>query len=101
MPINRPVRKLTALVLAGAAVAVATGTGTGTEALGARCGARPVSAIAAKQGNPSAVPPILRRARPSERAEIGRAEAQERQRFYYDPPAGARYSGAALNVFAK
>jgi hypothetical protein len=99
MPINRPGRKLTALVLAGAAVAVATGTGT--EARGAQSCARPVSAIADNQGHPSGVPPILRRARPSELAEIGRAEAQKRQRFYYDPPADARYSSAVLNVSAK
>jgi hypothetical protein len=98
MPINRPVKKLIAIVLAVAAVAAATGTGA--QALGARHGARPVTATTRNQGNPNAVPPILRPARPSELAEIRRAEAQERQEFYYRLPPGAQYSDAEMNVFA-
>jgi hypothetical protein len=98
MPVNRPVKKLTALVLAGAAVAVAAETGT--QALAAESGARPVSAITDNQGNPNAVPPILRPARPSELAEIGRAEAQEAQAFQYRLPPTAQYSDAEMNVFA-
>ena len=97
MPINRPVRKLTALVLAGAAVAVAAETGT--QGLAAQSGARP--AITDNQGNPNAVPPILRAARPSEFVEIRAAEAWDGQELYYDPPASARYSGAVFGAFAK
>jgi hypothetical protein len=97
MPINRPIRKLTALVLAGVAVAVAAETGT--QSVAAQSGARP--AITANQGNPKAVPPILRAARPSELVEIRVAEARDGQELYYDPPASARYSGAAFSVFAK
>jgi hypothetical protein len=83
MPINPPVKKLIALVLAGAAVAAATGTGA--QALSARHGAQPVNATIRNQGNPNAVPPILRPARPSELAEIRRAEAQEARVFLLPP----------------
>jgi hypothetical protein len=75
MSSNRPVRKLTALVLAGAAVALAAESGT--QAVGAQSGARP--ATVDNRGNPNAMPPILRAARPSERAEIRVAEAWDGQ----------------------
>jgi hypothetical protein len=46
------------------------------------------------------MPPILRPARPSELAEIRRAEAQERRAFHYRLPPTARYSNAEMDVFA-
>ena len=98
MPINRAVKVPIALVLGGAAV-VAAAQG-GTQAFGAQHGARPVSAAAANQGNPDAVPPILPPLRPSELAEMRQAEAQQWQALSYRLPAGARYSGAEMNVFA-
>jgi hypothetical protein len=94
MPTNRPVKKLIALVLAAGTIVA------GSEASMQAVAARPVSATTDNQGNPSAVPPILRPARPSELAEIRRAEAQERVRFYYRLPAGARYSNAEMDAFA-
>ena len=59
-----------------------------------------MSAAADDRGNPNAVPPILAPLRPSELAEIRRAEAQQWQAFSYRLPAGARYSDAEMNVFA-
>jgi hypothetical protein len=94
MPTNRPVKRLIALVLTTGAVV--GGAQIGTQAVGAQ----PVNATTDNQGNPSAVPPILRPARPSELAQIRRAEAQERAKFYYRPPAGARYSNAEMDAFA-
>jgi hypothetical protein len=98
MPINRPVKVSIALVLGGAAVVAAAQSGT--QALGARAGARPVSAAADNQGNPNAVPPILPPLRPSELAVMRRAEAQQWQALSYRLPAGARYSDAEMGVFA-
>jgi hypothetical protein len=95
MLVNRSVRKLVALVLAGAAVAGVAEVGTGA------MGARAVAATTSNQGDPHAVPPILRPATSSELAEIRLAEASEGQEFYYDPPASARYSSAVFSVFAK
>ena len=51
------------------------------------------------RGNPKAVPPILPRARASDRAAIRATEAREGQAFYYHPPADARYSSAVFDVF--
>lgn len=93
---NRSARQLTALALVGAAIAAGP---AGTQALAAASGARPASASGANRGNPSAVPPILPRARASERAAIRATEAWEGQEFYYDSPAGARYSSAVFAVF--
>lgn len=95
MLVNRSVKKLVAVVLAGAAVAgvVEVSNGAG--------GARAVAATTGNQGDPQAVPPILPPARPSELAQIRRAEASERQAFYYHLPAGARYSSAVFDVFAQ
>jgi hypothetical protein len=98
MPINRAVKVSIALVLGGAAVVAAAQSGT--QALGAQPGARPVSAAGDNQGNPDAVPPILRPVRPSELAQMRRAEAQKWQALSYRLPAGARYSNVEMNVFA-
>jgi hypothetical protein len=95
MLVNRSVRKFVALVLAGGAVAGVVEVASGA------VGARPVAASTTNQGNPHAVPPILRPATPSELAEIRSAEVWEGQEFYYDPPASARYSSAVFDVFAK
>ncbi len=98
MSINRPVKVSLALVLGSAAVVAAAQSGT--QALGAQPDARPVSAAADNGGNPDAVPPILPPLRPSELAEVRRAEAQQWQALSYRLPAGARYSSAEMNVFA-
>jgi hypothetical protein len=98
MPINRPVNKLIALVLGGAAVAVAAQTSA--QALSYQPGARAVNAAVAGQGNPHAQPPILPPVRPSERAQIRRGEAQKQQEFSYRLPASARYSTTEMDVFA-
>jgi hypothetical protein len=94
MPVNRSVKRLTAIVLAaGAIVAVA---GAGAESVGAR----PANATTNSQGNPRAVPPILRAARPSERAAIRSSEARKGRAVDYVPPASGRYSNVELNAFA-
>lgn len=98
MPIKRPVKKLTALVLGGAAVAVAIQTSA--QALSAHPGARAVNVAADGQGNPNAEPPILPPVRPYERAAIRRGEAQKQQEFSYRLPASARYSTTEMDVFA-
>lgn len=100
MPVNRRIKQMMALVLGGAAVVVAAQIGTavgaqaGTQAPGARVGA------AGNQGNPSAVPPILAPLRPSELAQMRRAEAQQWHALSYRLPTGARYSNTEMNVFA-
>lgn len=98
MPNHRPVKKMIALALGGAAVAVAAQASTPEP--GALADTRPVSAAAARIGNPNAVPPILAALRPAELAQVRRAEAQAQQRFAYRLPASARYSNAEMNVFA-
>lgn len=106
MSVNRRVKKMIVLMLGGAAVAVAAQTSTavaaqaGTSALGAGAGAGPVSVAAGSGGNPAAVPPLLGTLRPSELAEMRRAEAQQWQAVSYRLPAGARYSNAEMDVFA-
>ena len=65
--------KLIALGLGGAALAIAAQSST--QALTAQPAARPATTAAAGQGNPDAVPPILPPLRPSELAELRRAEA--------------------------
>jgi hypothetical protein len=102
MSVNHRVKKMIALVLGGAAVVVAAQTSTavaaqaGTQAFGARL----VNAAADNGGNPNAVPPILAPLRPSELAEVRRAEAQQWLALSYRLPAGARYSNAEMDVFA-
>jgi hypothetical protein len=96
MSTNRSAKKLAALALAG--VAIAAGA-AGTQARAAATGARPASASGANRGSPRAVPPILPRARASDHAAMKATEAWEGQEFYYDSPAGARYSTAVFAVF--
>jgi hypothetical protein len=98
MRVNHPLKKVTAIVLAG--VAVGAAAETGPRVLGADS-ARPVRATTHDRGNANAVPPMLRAGRPSELAEIRSAEAWKGEGFRYEPPARAGYSGAVLNVFAK
>ena len=98
MPNYRPVKKMIALALGGAAVAVAAQTNTPSPS--ARADTRAVSAAAGNQRNPNAVAPKLAPLRPAELAQMRRAEAQEQQRFAYRLPASARYSTAAMNVSA-
>ena len=98
MPIYRAVKVSIALVLGGAAVVAAAQSGT--QALGTQPGARPVSAATDNGGNPNAAPPILPPLRPSELAELRRAEAQQWQALSYRLPAGARYSNVEMDVFA-
>ena len=98
MPVHRSVKRLTALMLASGAIVVVAEAGT--QAVGARPGARAVNATTTSQGTPSSVPPILRPARPSERAAIRLSEARKGQALDYDPPASGRYSTAELNAFA-
>jgi hypothetical protein len=106
MSVNRPVKRLIVLVLGVAAVVVAAVTGTvvaaraGTQTLAARADAGPVSVAVGSQGNPAAVPPILLPLRPSELAVMRLAEAQQWRAVSYQLPAGARYSGAEMDVFA-
>lgn len=93
MPLSRSARKWTALLIAGGAVAV----GAGAQAIASGPDAHPASASTDNRGNPNAVPPVLRAATPSELAQIRSDEGWERQKFYYRPPAGARYSSAVLH----
>jgi hypothetical protein len=89
MPINRPVKKLVALVLAGAAVAVATQPGT--QALGARACAWPVRAATDNRGNRNAAPPILRPApaAAAQCADRGLSGKDPARANVYVPPAPA------------
>jgi hypothetical protein len=98
MSVNRQIKKMMALVLGGAAVAVAAQTSA--PAPGARADTGPVSAAAGNQGIPDAVPPILAPLRPTELAQMRRAEAQQWQALSYRLPASARYSNTEMNVFA-
>ena len=98
MSVDRPIKRLFALVLVAAAVVVATEVGGHSVASGAS--GRPAGSIAVDQGNPNAVPPILRPARASELAAIHRAEAQWAAALSYSLPAGARYSSADIDAYA-
>jgi hypothetical protein len=91
---HRPVKKFLALTLAAGALVAATEAGAAV--VGGQCGV----GTADTQGDPNALPPILRAAQPSELAEIRLAEAQQQSRFHYRPPAGARYSLAEMDAFA-
>ena len=94
MLVNRSVKKVVVLVLAGAAVA-------GVAEVGRTVGAPAAAATTSHRGDPHAAPPILRPASRSELAELRSVEAFDGQAFYYDPPASARYSSAVFSVFAK
>jgi hypothetical protein len=98
MRVNRPVKKMIALVLGCAAVVAAAQAGT--PAFGAQPGARLVTVAADNGGNPPVGPPLLPPLSPSELAVMRRAEAQQWQALAYRLPAGARYSMAEMNVFA-
>jgi hypothetical protein len=87
MSTNRPMKKLFALVLTAATVAVCTQLDGHAVAAGA-------------SGNPHAVPPILRRATPSELAAIASAEAEEAAARSYRLPDTARFSDAEMNAYA-
>src|SRR5260370_23445199 len=97
MPIYGAVKVSIALVLGGAAVVAAAQSGT--QALGAQPGARPVSAATDNGGNPNAAPPILPPLRPSELAELRRAEAQQWQAPSYPLPAGAPFHQVGAGGF--
>jgi len=97
MSVRHPVKRLFVLVLVAAAVVVGSQLGG---PLAARASGGSTSSIANGDGNPSAVPPILAPATPSELAALRREEAWEAAAFYYDPPASARYSVAALNGYS-
>jgi hypothetical protein len=94
MPVNRSVKRLTALMLAAGAIVVMAEAGP--QALGARA----ARATTNGQGNLRAVPPILRPARPSELAAIRSVEARKSRAANYQSPASARYSMAELNAYA-
>jgi hypothetical protein len=98
MRVNRPVKKMIALVLGGVAVAVAAVAGA--QAAGAQPGARVVTVAAGDQGKSRAVPPMLGPLSPSELAEVRQGEAQQWQALSYRLPSGTRYSMAEMNVFA-
>jgi hypothetical protein len=94
MPINRSVKKLTALLLVAAAVA-------GAAEIGAQPGAAGASGQPAgttnNQGNPNAVPPILA---PVPSSNLVALEARELGQFSLDPPASGRWSNAETNAYA-
>jgi hypothetical protein len=94
MPINRRLKHVAALV--SLIIAIGAATETTAQALAAW----PANTATHAAGNPDAVPPILRPARPSERKLIRRAEAQKADAFAYRVPADAQYSDAELNVYA-
>jgi hypothetical protein len=98
MCIDHPIKRVFMLVLVSAALAAVSAVG-GHSVAAAASGQQPHS-IAVEQGNPSAVPPILRPERASELAAIKRAEAQREAASSYRPPAGARYSSADTDAYA-
>jgi hypothetical protein len=91
MPVNRSVRKFVALVLACAAAAAVTGGALSAQA---------VASTTSSQGNPHAVPPILRAATRSELAAIRSQEAREEAAFSYRLPVSAQYSSAEMDAYA-
>lgn len=94
MLVNRSFTKFVALVLACAAVA-AVAVVTGAAPRG-----QAVASTASSQGNPYAVPPILRAASRSELAAIRRQEAREQAAFSYRLPLSAQYSSAEMDAYA-
>jgi hypothetical protein len=95
--INRPVKKAFALVVTAGAVAGAATVGVHPIASGAT---RQAASVANVQGNPNAVPPILRAATPPELAAIRLQEAREARAFSYHLPLTARYSNAEMDTYA-
>jgi hypothetical protein len=98
MSIDRLTKRVFVLVLLAAALVAVSAVGGYSVAAGAS--GQPPRSVAVDQGNPSAVPPILRPARASERAAINRAEAQREAARSYSAPAGARYSSAETDAYA-
>jgi hypothetical protein len=94
MSINRPIKKLIAVVLAAGAVALAVQVAAAPVAAGA---SGQSAQVAHNQGNANGIPPIL----PRESASHLRAlEAWEAVEFFSDPPANAHYSNADMNAYA-
>jgi hypothetical protein len=91
MLVNRSFRKFVALALACAAAAAVTGGALRAQA---------VASTTSSQGNPHAVPPILRAATRSELAAIRRQEAREEAAFSYRLPVSAQYSSAEMDAYA-
>jgi hypothetical protein len=97
MPVKRSVKKLFAVLLVPAAVAVAVQVDGATAGAGSNQAA---ASVVENQGNPNAVPPILRPATPEELKAIRRAEEREAARVHYQVPADARWSAAEMNAYA-
>jgi hypothetical protein len=98
MSIDRLTKRVFVLVLLAAGLVAVSAVGGYSVAAGAS--GQPPRSIAVEQGNPSAVPPILRPATASELAAIKRAEAQREAARSYSAPAGARYSSADTDAYA-
>jgi hypothetical protein len=97
MSANRPMKKLFALVLTAATVALCTQLDGHVVAAGAS--SQPAG-LTGEQGNRGVVPPILRRATPSELAAIASAEAEEAAARSYVLPDTARFSYADIHAYA-
>jgi hypothetical protein len=97
MTVNGPIRKAVALVVAAGAVTAAITVGVQPMASGAP---RQAASAMNGQGNPSAVPPVLRAATRSELAAIRVQEAREAHAFSYRLPLTARYSDAEMDTYA-
>jgi hypothetical protein len=97
MRINRPIKRAFAMLVAVGVVAAAATVGVHPIASGAT---RQAASFATGQGNPNAVPPILRAATASELAAIRVQESQEARAFSYHLPLRARYSNAEMDTYA-
>ena len=98
MSVDRLTKRVFVLMLLAAGLVAVFAVGGQSVVAGAS--GQPPRSIAVDQGNPSAVPPILRPARASERAAISRGEAQREAARSYGAPAGARYSSAETDAYA-
>ena len=94
MSFNRSLRKLIAVMLAGASVAAGIAFGA-QPATGDT--ARPAS-VANDESNANGMPAILPRETASQLAALERWEAVE---FFSDPPASAPYSSAEFNAYGR
>lgn len=97
MSINRPIKRAFALVVAAGVVAAPATARVHPIASGAT---HQAASFANGQGNPNAVPPILRAATASELAAIRVQEAREAPAFSYHLPLTARYSNAEMDTYA-
>jgi hypothetical protein len=98
MSVDRPTRSVLMLGLVGFTLVAVAAAGRPSVAAGAS--GQPTGSIAADQGNPGAVPPILEPARASDLATIKQAEAESDAAHSYTVPAGARYSSAETDAYA-